>query len=205
MNGWELGLLFAAWLAAVAFLRAYRVWLPYYVLGVAGFAYWLALSVHAIPSAELLLTHSVAFVVHVTSNAVGLPTRMFEGAPGTLLVLIVTQDVGWTVLRVGVESSALLEMSVLVSLLLFYPGWSHRWRVQAIALGLLATWIGNVVRMLVVVAALHWLGKNALLLAHTVVSKVFFFGLTIGIYWYLLTLPTLRDVRHLLQRRQFAS
>jgi exosortase family protein XrtG len=204
MIGWKLALLFPVWLTVIAFLRAYRVWLFYYMLGAAGCAYWLAMIIHAIPSAELLFTGSVALGAHLASGPVGLPTRMFEGAPGTLLVLVVGQDAGWTVLQVGIESSGLLEMSVLCGLLAFYPGWSVGRRARAIGLGLLATWAGNVLRMIIVVASLHWLGKSGLILAHAIIGKVFFFWITIAIYWYLMTSPTLEDVGSLLRQRRFA-
>jgi exosortase family protein XrtG len=125
---------------------------------------------------------------------VGIPTRIFEGAPGVLLVLVIFQDVGWTVLQVGIESSGLLEISVLVSLLLFYPGWSISRRMKMITLGGLAMWCANIIRMLVIVVMLNQFGKEALVLAHMYIGKAVFFVLVIAIFWTLITRTTLRDL-----------
>lgn len=195
MTEWLLALLFILWAAIVVFLRAYRIWLLYYLVGAVGLAYWLVLVAANVLRLEPLLAHSVAWTVHGVCNFIHIPTRVFENAPGVLLVLVIIQPVGWTVLHVGVESSGLLEISVLVSLLLFYPSWSLRRRGAVVLLGALITWVANVLRMLAIVVMLHYLGKEALVLAHTYVGRAFFFVLMIGIFWLLVTFPTLRDLR----------
>ena len=184
----------ALWVALVAFLRAYRIWLPYYLAGAAGAAYWLVLLTHRLLNTEPLLAYSVAWTVHHLMNLVHVPTRIFEGAPGMLLVMVITQPIGWTALQIGVESSGVLEMSVFASLVLFYPGWSWQRRGAIALAGIAATWVANVVRMVVITYMLHAMGKEALVLAHMYVGKALFFALTIGIYWYLITRPTLRGL-----------
>src|SRR5207244_1022477 len=114
-----------------------------------------------------LLAYSVAWSVHAIAELIQVPTRIFEGAPGVLLVMVISQNIGWTALQIGVESSALLEISVFVSLVLFYPGWSWQRRSATIVVGVVATWMANVVRILAITFLLHDLGKNALVLAHT--------------------------------------
>jgi exosortase family protein XrtG len=198
MNTALLVLLFASWLAVVIFLRRARIWLPYYVLGAVGCAYWMVLVFSNLLGLEPFLAHSVAWMVHITSNLLSIPTRIFEGAPGVLLVLVIYQDIGWTVLQVGIESSGLLEISVLVSLLLFYPGWSLSRRLWLIAVGAIAMWIANILRMLVIVVMLNQFGKEALVLAQMYVGKAVFFVLVILIFWFIITRPTLK----VLHRRQ---
>ena len=193
-------LLFGLWVAALVFLRRYRIWLLYYGLGAVGAAYWLSLVAHATPL-ELGLAQSVAWVVNQITNRVGIPTRIFRNAPDVLLVLVITQDIGWTMLRIGVESSGLLEMSVLFSLLAFYPSRSWRQKAGLIAVGLLLTWLANILRVLVIVVMLHQLGKSALFLAHTLIGRTLFFFLTVAIYWLLLTRPAM----HTITRRFRAS
>jgi exosortase family protein XrtG len=185
--------LLAAWLAAVVFLRRYRVWILFYIVGTVGLIYWVVLAGEAL-RLETRLAHSVAWTVHGLGQVIGIPTRIFEGAPGVLLVLVVAQEIGWTVLQVGVESSGMLEISVLAALLLFYPGWSAARRVGAILAGSAAIWLANILRMLVIVIMLNRLGKEALVLAHTYVGKALFFFMAIAIFWYLITYPTVRDL-----------
>ena len=195
MSFWLLGALFVLWVGGVAFLRYYRIWLLYYLLGAVGLVYWIALVAGNLLHLEPYLAHTVAWAVHQIANAFSIPTRIYENAPGILLVLVVVQDIGWTVLQIGVESSGLLEISVLVSVLAFYPGWQWLRRGGAILAGGLAIWAANVLRMLIIVVMLNQLGKNALVLAHTFVGRIVFFLLTILIFWYLVTSATLANLR----------
>jgi exosortase family protein XrtG len=192
MNTVLLVALFILWLAVVVFLRKARIWLPFYVMGAVGCAYWLVLVFSNLLGLEPLLAHSVAWMVHVTSNFLGIPTRIFEGAPGVLLVLVIYQEIGWTVLQVGLESSGLLEITVLVSLLLFYPGFSLFHRLRLIIFGGIAMWAANILRMLVIVVMLNQFGKEALVLAHMYIGKAVFFMLVILIFWFIITRPTLK-------------
>lgn len=195
MNTFLIIILFILWCGLVAFLRYARAWLPFYVLGAVGSAYWLILFFGNSFGLEPILAHSVAWMVHVVSNLVGIPTRIFEGAPGVLLVLVIFQDIGWTVLQVGIESSGLLEISVLISLLLFYPGWSTKRRIKLILFGSAAMWCANIIRMVVIVVMLNQFGKEALVLAHMYIGKAVFFLLVIAIFWTIITRTTLRDLR----------
>ena len=195
MNTFLIITLFIIWFGTVAFLRYSRSWLPFYVIGAVGCAYWLILVFSNLFGLEPFLAHSVAWAVHVVSNLVGIPTRIFEGAPGVLLVLVIFQDIGWTVLQVGIESSGLLEISVLVSLLFFYPGWSPTRRAFLIGMGAIAMWGANIIRMLVIVVILNQFGKESLVLAHMYVGKAVFFVLVTAIFWTLITRTTLKDLR----------
>ena len=205
---WLGGFLLLLWGGAVWFLRYYRVWLLYYLVGVVGLAYALVWMARGVFDVEPSLAYSTAWTVHTITNFLDIPTRIFERAPDVLLVLVVVQRVGetlgWTMLKIGVESSGLLELCVLVSLVWFYPGWSLSRRVGSILFGMVASWVANVLRLLLIVVLLHSFGKNALVLAHTYAGKIFFFFLTIGLYWVLVTLPVLRDL-HATQQRAIHS
>ena len=186
--------LFLLWVALVFFFHRYRIWLLYYLAGAAGLAYWLTYLCYQVFSVEPLLAQSVAWAVHQATGLFGVETRVFENAPGVLLVLVLTQRVGWTVLSVGVESSGLLEMVVLASLVAFYPGWNWQQRTGRALLGVMLTWVVNIVRMLLISVMIHNWGKEALVLAHTFAGKLIFFVLTVLIYWLLLTLPSLNTI-----------
>ena len=183
------------WLAAVIFLRHYRIWILYYLLGTVGLAYLLVALVVKLLNAELLVAHSVALAVHDTLNVLNIPTEIFQNAPGVLLVLVITQSVGWTVLQIGVESSGTLEMCVLVSLVAFYPLWTWKRKLSLAVIGVAFTWLANVARMLVIALMLHFFGKGVLVLAHTFIGKAFFFITIIVIYWFLVTISSLTEIR----------
>jgi exosortase family protein XrtG len=200
MNFLGLLILFFLWLAVVTFLRFYRIWLPHYVLGAVGGAYWLVIGAKSL-GLEIVIASLVASTVSVISNLLGISAKTFDNAPGLLLVLVVTQNVGWTVLQVGVESSGLLEMSALTSLLVFYPGWSHKRRILSVLTGILATWGANIVRMMLIVVLLNVFGKPVLVVAHTFIGKAIFFCITVVIYWVLITRPTIGIMERMLRHK----
>ena len=88
----------------------------------------------------------------------------------------------------------MLEISVLIALLLFYPGWSWRRRVGLAALGSGLIWLANIARMLMIVAMLNRLDKEALVLAHTYAGKAVFMLLAVAIFWFLITYPTVNSL-----------
>ncbi|HLF01319.1 MAG TPA: hypothetical protein VI547_05050 [Anaerolineales bacterium] len=113
--------------------------------------------------------------------------------------IIVPDPTGWSVLNIGVECSALIEAFIFTGLLLFYPRFTTGERIQRLFLGLAATYLINLIRMAVIVGMIHWLGKEAAPIAHAIVARLIFFAGVVVVYWYLLTLPTLRVVRRELE------
>jgi len=92
---------------------------------------------------------------------------------------------------------------VLTGMVGFYPGWSLRKRILTIGIGVFATYIANVVRIGFIVASLHWGGKDLLFISHTVGGRVIFFVLVVLIFWFVLSLPTLRTVHKNVQSWEF--
>jgi exosortase family protein XrtG len=193
---------FLPFLALLWFLRRYRIWILYYLLGASGLAYLLTRLLTQVIDVRTWLATSVASSVHFILGLTQIETQVVQNAPGILLVLVVTQRIGWTILQIGVESSGLLEMVVFTSLIAFYPGWSSLQRVTRGALGLLLTWGANILRMIVIAALLHWFGKEVLVLAHTFIGKLVFFVLTLAIYWALITFPSLNDLEKRMLARE---
>lgn len=197
-----LGAFLLIWIMGIVFFRHYRVWFFYYLAGTIGLAFILVYFNRNILHTEVYLAQSVAYSVHHFANLLSIPTQIFPKAPGLLLVLVIVQNIGWTALEVGVESSSLLEMCVLVSIVAFYPGWSLTGRSLRILAGLALTWIANAMRMTLIMLMLHVFGKNVLVIAHTFLGKLFFFICTIAIYWFLITRPTLDTIKtNILSRR----
>lgn len=197
-------ILSSIWLLAVLFFRLNRIWLPYYIIGSVGLAF-LFIYIGRNTPIEPALQTAVAQGVHFVAQIVNIPTDTFDAAPGALLVLVISQDIGWTMLQVTVESSGLLESGVVFGMLMFYPAWSVRRRLSYVVIALLLTYAANIVRLLVIVATLHLLGKDSLLISHTIIGRAVFFVGVILIYWYFLTRPTLKSVRKKLDEEMVTS
>ena len=186
------------WIILLLFFRSHRNWLPYYVLGSVGLAFAL-IGVGRLLFLEQFLQASTASSVHLLSVISGVETRLFPAVPGALMVLVIPQNLGWTVLNIGLESSGLLEIGVLTGMVGFYPGWSLRRRLLTVSLGVFATYAANVVRVSFIVASLHWGGKDLLFISHTVGGRLIFFAMVVLIFWFVLSLPTLRIVQRKIQ------
>lgn len=190
-----------AWIGALIFLWKNRIFFFFYVLGAVGLAFWLVIIGTRWLPLELILERYTAYHVHAICQVIGIPTRVFEAAPGNILVLVVVQEPGWTVVKVGVECSGLLEGSVLLGLFAFYPGLSWRRRGGLTALGLILTYVANLVRVLFIVLVLHYFGKRSIFVAHTILGRVIFFAAVALLYWWLLTRPTIEVIRQQIQER----
>ena len=199
----------ALWLLVLLFFRSHHNWLPFYVVGAVGLAFLVvglgrlsfALEVLNLDnlSLENLLKDQTASAVHQLANLAHVETKTFSAVPGSLMVFVIPQDMGWTVLNIGIESSGLLEIGVIVGLVGFYPGWSLRWRLVAMTTAVLATYAANVVRIAFIVASLHWGGKDLLFISHTVLGRALFFVMVVAIFWFVLSRPTLRTIHRRIQ------
>jgi len=198
MRGTPLPVLFwvvgAVWLLGYVFLRKARAWLLAYMLGTVGFT---LLLVYALRGSviESFIERSSALAAHYVSSALGIPTKVFFNAPGTLLVLIVYQEVGWTAIEIDIECSGLLEFTVFTGLVLFFNGFSRKYRATVLPLGLAATFLMNIARIVIIVATIHFGGKSAIYIAHTVVGRAIFFLMVIALYWYVFTRATSLAIR----------
>jgi exosortase family protein XrtG len=197
------GVAVVVWLALLLFFRHYRIWLIFYTVAAVGLTFLLIFAGTRLVPLELWLETMTAYSAHALCQVLGIPTRVFEAAPD-ILVWVIVQEPGWTVVRVGLECSGLLEMAVLAGLLLFYPAWSVGKRVQLMLLGWVTTYGANVVRIFSIILILHVVGKRAIFIAHTIIGRVIFFVLVAGIYWVILTKPTIRTLAERLQERMRA-
>ena len=191
------------WGLAVLFFRANRIWLPYYLIGSIGLAFIIIFVGRATPL-QGLMESGVASSTFLMTNLMGIPARMFEAEANSLMIFVVGQlvghDNGWTMVRVTVECSSLLETGVISGMVGFYPAWSVRKRFMLVALGVIAAFVANIIRLAVIIWTLHWFGKDSLFIAHTIVGRAVFFVLIIAVFWYIITLPTMRVVAKKLQQ-----
>jgi exosortase family protein XrtG len=198
-----LAALVGVWAAVTLFFRAYRIWVMYYVVGAVGLAVLVILAGQA-AQVDGIMGAGVAVSASAISNLFGIPAKLFPGEPGAIMVFVVGQivgnDHGWTIVRLTVESSSLLESAVLIGSVAFYPASTPSQRFRIALASVLAVYAANIVRLVIVIVVLHFWGKESLFVAHTVIGRAVFFVLVIGIFWYALTLPTIRRVSQKLRQ-----
>ena len=192
--------LIVLWLAAVIFFRINRIWVLYYLVGSVGLALVLIYVTTTVLNIDYDMERLVAMSTHQVAGMMGIVTEVFSAAPGSLLVLIVAQEKGWTVIEVTIECSSILESSVLIGMLMFYPGWSLFKKAYLGLIGLMATYAANIIRLIMIVSVLSKMGKDSLFMTHTILGRLLFFILSVITYWIILTRPTLKDVHRKLRQ-----
>lgn len=186
--GW-LGGLTLAYLLGLVVLRRQRHGLLGYLWGAFGLAGLLVLlAQHG--GWNLAVGEIQASVVAIAASWFGVMLAFVEPAS-----LAIPDPTGWSVLRIGIECSTLIEASVFTGLILFYPRFTPQERSIRWLVGLGATFLVNFVRLGVIIAVVMTLGKPAVPWAHTLVARLVFFVGIVFVYWHMLTMPTLQFIR----------
>ncbi len=165
--------------------RCRRLWLLHYIFG------GLSASIFAIYLAQLIGLEGIicsweTLQLSRLAAYVGIPVQPAGGSS----ILLPSAD-GWSLLKIGIECSAILEIAVLIGLLLFYPAFSWGKKLFFLGVGILGTYLINLLRLLLIVGMVDTWGRDVIFIAHALVGRVFFFALVVILYWYLITRPTL--------------
>lgn len=174
-----------AWASMTYALWRARRWLLFYVFAVLGLIVD-ALFVATTLGWDAWLASLEARQVAVLAAPLGLALSV-TGGNG----LAIPNHAGWAVFAIGVECSALLEIAAIVGLTAFYPAFSRRRKALTVAAGAAATYVMNLMRIMLIVALVNFLGTSWVFAAHAVFGRVFFFVATVGLFWWLVTRPTL--------------
>lgn len=185
MSTWVL-LLAGLWALAVAYLRFRRIWIFYYLLGVAGFT-WLGMYLAGHTGVAAAVSGWVARQATDWARVLAIPVRTFRNAPATLLIPVAAPEFRWTILEIDMECAGLVESLVYLAHLIFFPGRHLAAKAVLAAAGLAGIHLANLVRLLVIMALLHSAGQAAQVLAHAVAGRLLFFAAVTAIYWYAFT------------------
>jgi len=177
------------WAAATAGLRSLRRWMLFYLVGAFGFVLLIAFGAGAL-NLDTLIEHVEAMQVAALSGIFGISVHVVDQTG-----LAIPSATGWAVFDIGLECSAILEMSAIVGLTAFYPAFRPLQRMALGLVGLTATYVINLMRILLIVAIIDVMGTGWVFAAHAIFGRVFFFGATVVLYWYLLTRPTIGFTR----------
>lgn len=173
------------WAGATLALQRARRWLLFYLTGGLGFVlvvlFWAS-----------TLGFDTALEAVEARQAVGIAN--FTGIALSLLGktgLAIPNHTGWAVFDVGIECSALLEMSAIIGLVGFYPAFSTGRKVSSVIIGTAVTYAVNIARIMLIVVLINAFGTDWVFAAHAVFGRVLFFIGTVALYWWLITRPTM--------------
>jgi exosortase family protein XrtG len=164
-----------------------------YIWGSFGLAF-LIIHLSLLQGWDFALAAAEASQVRALAGIVGLDLQIVDAN-----TLLVPDPTGWSGLRIGVECSTLIEISVYAGLMVFYPRFSPRERAGRLIVGVLSTYGLNLIRIFIIIGIVMIAGKPAVPFAHAIIGRLIYFGGVIMIYWYQLTRPTLALIRQNIQ------
>lgn len=183
-------IIFPIWLILVLVFRKHRQWLLYYLTAAFG------LTLQIVFLAEYFGIDQT--LVNVASFHVNLISKYIFHIPVELMTqgrfqLILT-DGSSSILKLGIECSAILESSIAVSLILFYPLFNSSQKILRALFALVVTYVINIIRLMIIVLMAYKFGSDNIFLAHAGVARLFFFASELLLYWYLMTKPSVKSV-----------
>lgn len=187
------------WAASTFMLWRTRRWLVFYITGAFGFILLVVYGASLLGLDKALEAFEASQVLAM-SHVLGLRLGVLGGNG-----LAIPNHTGWAVFNIGVECSAILEMSAIIGLVAFYPAFSPQRRLLTSGVGLAVTYVVNLFRVLLIVGIINQFGTTWVFPAHAVFGRMFFFAGTVALYWYLVTRPTIGVVRDQLRSRAEAS
>ncbi len=194
----SLSILLVLWASAVALLYSRRQWLMYYLLAAFGLTFFIVIYSQGagldLWLSEIEVSHTSSVLRWLGMDVTHVSNQLF----------IPTME-GWAILVCALECSALFELAVLFSLIVFYLRFSPLRKGFSVLFGLVTTYVANIFRLVIISSITHRYGEEYIFLAHTVVGRLLFFGLVLFIYWYLITRPSIISIGKDLVETEAAS
>lgn len=92
-------------------------------------------------------------------------------------------------MMIDMECSGIIEISAFLSLLMFFDVYTKSEKIVVGTCGFLAIEIANALRIILIVTIVHFLGVPSYYVAHTFIGRIFFYVMSILLYFYVFTKP----------------
>ena len=137
---------------------------------------------------RLVLTEPLAKAVAAMAGGFGKLTGTFT-AFFRYGILFIHSGTGSLTLQVDFECSGIIEIMAFLSLLIFFEVYTIRERILVGILGVVAILLANALRIIVICEILYFGGLNMYFIAHAIVGRLIFYGLSVTLYFYVFTKP----------------
>jgi len=183
-------IIFPIWLTLVLVFRKHRQWLLYYLVAAFGCTLQLVFLAEYF-GIDQLLVNVASFHVNLISKGIfHIPMELLSNGRFQMIL----SNGGSSILKLGIECSAILESSIIFSLIVFYPLFDWKQKILRAVFGLVVTYVINILRLMIIVLMAYKFGPDYIFLAHAGVARFFFFLAELMLYWYLITKPTVKSV-----------
>jgi exosortase family protein XrtG len=135
-----------------------------------------------------IITQPLANGVTAISGVFGKLTSTFDAYFKYGIIYVQNGQSGIT-LDIDLECSGVIEIMAFLSLLAFFRVYTKYERIIVGVLGTLAIIICNSLRIIIICEIVHFFGVEYFSLAHTFIARIFFYVLTVFLYFFVFTKP----------------
>ena len=128
------------------------------------------------------LSRFVCWIAGLVGNLFGI----FKAYTSYSILFIENQN-GPVSLYVDFECAGLIEMLVFISLITFFDVYTVKQKILVSLEGIAWIMFANVVRLFSICCIIHFFGNESYYLAHTIVGRLVFYGMTIWFYFHTFT------------------
>ncbi len=175
-------ILFALWFYILTVLRRARLQFWHFLVGSIGLFCMMMFFV----SPHLAMP--MARVVSVIAGLVGDLTGTFEAFFKYGIIYIATASESLT-LKIDFECSGCIEIFAFLSLLIFFDVYSKYEKIVVGILGVMLITLTNAIRIVMICESFRLGGLPAYYFTHTFIGRIFFYIVTVGLYFYVFTKP----------------
>lgn len=132
----------------------------------------------------LPLSRCVAALASLLGNLFGAYSTFFKYG-----IIFIATKTGSMTLQIDFECSGIIEIFAFLSLLAFFDLYNTNEKIMLGILGFSYIMICNAVRISLICFIVHYFGNSAYYVAHTFIGRIFFYILSVILYFYVFTKP----------------
>jgi exosortase family protein XrtG len=182
MNPICIGLIVAAWLYLLWVLTRAKLYFWKFLVGSLGLFLFLMVLVQPILAQPL--ARCVAALAGEFGKLTGAYTAYFKYG-----ILYVGTSTGSMTLKIDFECSGIIEIMAFLCLLIFFRVYRLHEKLVVGVMGTASLILANALRITIICLALHYFGTDAYYVAHALIGRIFFYVLTVFLYFYVFTRP----------------
>jgi exosortase family protein XrtG len=172
----------AAWLFMLRVLKNAELRFWHFLVGAVGL--FVLAMVFVRPWATMPLAQTVSALAGIVGSVTGAFTSYFRYA-----VIFVPTDTSSITLQVDLECSGIIEIMAFVSLLAFFDVYKRPEKILVGVIGVAIIMLANALRIVLICEIVHFFGVGAFSVAHTYIGRLFFYAITVLLYFYVFTKP----------------
>ena len=174
-------IVFVIWIILMVVLHKAKLQAWFEVVGSIGL--FIFGMVYIRPLAVEPLSRAVAAIAGIFGRLTGTFQNFFRYG----IIFIPTKDSGNLTLQIDFECSGIIEILAYLSLLVFFKVYDAFERIVLSVLGVFYIIMANALRIILICEIIHFGGSGAYYIAHTYIGRIFFYFVSVVLYFYVFT------------------